>query len=729
MLQVNKNKKFLFFIILFIIIITNINNINNNISKLTTQGESSIQSLNNINTASDQTNYSLSKINQYDDQLGAMNDVEIKGNFAYVAVQWGGLVIFDISDLENPFIIGSYYDPINTSSVSTNELTFGVFVKDDVAFVADGRNGLLILNVSNPENPIKITHFDALGYWDVYIDVCVANNYAYILSSSDSLSILNISIIDQPYKISDIEYIGSQFTNVQIKNDLVYLDGVSLSKIVNVSNPLNPELLLSLNNTQIFALQEDYLFTVDYYNNLIIYDASSLPLLTVITNYSLTINGSAKYLCVNEEYAYIGSTEEIIVVDIQELINPQEISKISQLNWFYQEDFIWITRRLVTFNEPNKRDILLFIDYQRGLFIHKTSNIPGNTLLSFYDGGMRAELVRVKGKFLYVASRVEFPYYPARLDIFALKDDSLIRKGTYYTDFNINDLIIGDDIALLVSAISVEIVDISDPKNPTKITNYNYPVPTFVWNLYYDPQQELIYLCCDIEGLVILDASNLQNLTVLSVVKDFQGYGYRAYDVYVSNGVAFVADVQMFGGFGIIDVSDPSNPIIITYAPLNRGIMGIYTKDGFAYLTSSTRVLEIFNVTILTEPVKIGEYDENEHGDSNGHFFLLGDIYFVARMQSFTLVNVSNPVAPQEVTTINRPLSAFYLDVFVANSLLFIASAWDGLEIWQLPINSQSKMIEILFYIIFSVYIFVFFFVIILVFNKNKKEGVYKVKY
>ena len=721
MFQDNRNKKLTFFVILLLIIVNAyLNNINTKISTLAVNKEPNAKPFDNINIASEQANYSLSKIYQFDDQLGAMNDIVIQSNFAYVAVRWGGLVIFDISDLNNPVIIGSYYEPVNTTSVSDSVLTSGIFIKDDVAFIADGENGLLIVNVSNPYIPTKIGNYREESEWKHCYHIFVENNYAY-LGTGLYLIILDVSNLTSPEKIFEKEYFGIK--DLQVENEILVLTFSSSSIIIDASNPLNLTVITTLSDTIACEIRNRYLFTVKKPNSLIIFNITTLPILSVIANFSISINGVAKYLCANDKYTYVGSTEEIIILDIQEITAPQNISKISDLNWFYEEDSIWIKRKLATLNDIGKNDILLFIDYQRGLFIHKTSNAPGNTLLSYYDGGMRAELVRVKGKFLYIASRAEFPYYPARLEIFAIKRDSLIRKGTYYTDFNINDLVIGDGVAFLIAAGGVEVVDISDSKNPTKVSHYYYPEPTFVWNLYYDPQHEIIYLCCDIEGLVILDASNLQNLTVLSVVKDFHGYSYRAYDIYVSNDVAFVSDVQTFGGFGIIDVSDPSNSTVITYVPLNRAITGIYVKEDLVYLTSSARVLEIFNVTILSEPVKIGEYDENEHGDSNGHFFLLGDIYFVARRQSFTLVNVSNPVAPQEVITINRPLSAFYIDVFVANSLLYVASAWDGIEVWQLPIIPHSITIsEILLYTIFSVFIFAMFFTVILVINRKKIE-------
>ena len=146
-------------------------------------------------TITNQTAFTISQKMLFDDRLGPMNDIMIQNNLAFVAVSWGGLVIFDITDLSNPMLLGSYYEALNTTSVSDSELTSGVFVRDEIAFVADGANGMLVINVSNPNTPFKIGHYkDGESYYNVFIK----NNYAYLLRGSDTLVILNITNLSFP---------------------------------------------------------------------------------------------------------------------------------------------------------------------------------------------------------------------------------------------------------------------------------------------------------------------------------------------------------------------------------------------------------------------------------------------------------------------------------------------------------------------------------------------------
>lgn len=132
---------------------------------------------------------------------GFAKNIEIKGDKAYVAVDWKytvlknntvpignpGVYVVDINDPENPFI--EKVININNSGVEKfkifNNLGFAalgeegfaiidlnngkilsmintpgntkdLYVKDNYLYVADGKNGLMIFNIQNPENPIYV---------------------------------------------------------------------------------------------------------------------------------------------------------------------------------------------------------------------------------------------------------------------------------------------------------------------------------------------------------------------------------------------------------------------------------------------------------------------------------------------------------------------------------------------------------------------------------------------
>lgn len=672
-----------------------------------------------------QTAFTISQKMLFDDRLGPMNDIVIQNNMAFVAVSWGGLVIFDITDLSNPTFLGSYYEPLNTTSASDSELTSGVFVRDEIAFVADGANGLLIINISNPNTPFKIGHYKD---GELYQNVFVKNNYAYLIHGSDTLVILNVTNLSSPEFLSENRYKGSQFNDISAKNDFVFLWGYSGSFMINISNAINPIVMFTLNSTTACAIQDSYLLTAKKPNRLVIYNLSSPVALSVIANYSVPIMGEVKYLCSNDEFAYIGSNEEIVVVNIEEITNPVEYSKITSLKWLPDSAIVWIKRKLVTFNEQNKKDILLFTDYQQGLFIHNITKPVESSLIGHYDCGMRVERVEVKGNYVYVSSRPELPYFPARFEIYSYTDNTMHKVGIYTTNSSISDFIVIDGFAFLASSSGVEVVDLSNPTSPINIGVYEYTVNPFpCWNLFYEEERALLYLCCDSDGLVIVDVSNVHLLKFVSQIETIAGYPFRAYDVFVTQGNAYVTDCDVFGGFGIINVTDPWTPNALSYKPLNEAILGIQVQDQLAYLTARYPLLQIFNITDSANPEKVSELD-TANGDSTGNFFIENGFYFAPLRHNLTIVDIRNATNPSEIFYIEHSPSAFYMDAFIEDSLLYLACAWGGLEIWQLPTTNQPNIVLmiILYTIVFCLGSSIIAITILTLNKKKQRKGTIK---
>ena len=76
--------------------------------------------------------------------------------FAVVLNTGGALSIVDISDPSSPDRVGSYY----SAGVWSND----VAVVGELALVAEGLNGILVLDISNPTKPTAITRFRRLSF-------------------------------------------------------------------------------------------------------------------------------------------------------------------------------------------------------------------------------------------------------------------------------------------------------------------------------------------------------------------------------------------------------------------------------------------------------------------------------------------------------------------------------------------------------------------------------------
>ena len=109
------------------------------------------------------------------DTAGHADGITVSGNYAYVADGRNGLVIVDVSNPKAPVFAGCY---------DTEGDAHGVFVSGNYAYVADGRNGLVIVDVSNKEAPVLVEYYDTEG--DAY-GLFVSGDYAYVADGGNGL--------------------------------------------------------------------------------------------------------------------------------------------------------------------------------------------------------------------------------------------------------------------------------------------------------------------------------------------------------------------------------------------------------------------------------------------------------------------------------------------------------------------------------------------------------------
>ncbi|MHA2053093.1 MAG: LVIVD repeat-containing protein, partial [Candidatus Hodarchaeales archaeon] len=110
---------------------------------------------------------------------GDAYDVDVINDYAYIADGSNGLVIIDISTPSNPQVIGQ----IGT----TNAL--GVFINGSSAYIADGQDGLAIIDISNPQNPSIVGRYTTSG---VTQNVFVKGKYAILADSNVGVDIVDV---------------------------------------------------------------------------------------------------------------------------------------------------------------------------------------------------------------------------------------------------------------------------------------------------------------------------------------------------------------------------------------------------------------------------------------------------------------------------------------------------------------------------------------------------------
>jgi hypothetical protein len=122
--------------------------------------------------------------------------VAVSGSTAYVADGRGGLRVVDVSDPANPTEVGAYDTPGRAG---------GVAVSGSTAYVADGDGGLRVVDVSDPANPTEVGAYYTPGRAG---GVAVASSdpeghtYAYVADEYGGLLILRYTGGETTHSIS-----------------------------------------------------------------------------------------------------------------------------------------------------------------------------------------------------------------------------------------------------------------------------------------------------------------------------------------------------------------------------------------------------------------------------------------------------------------------------------------------------------------------------------------------
>ncbi|MBN1894736.1 choice-of-anchor D domain-containing protein, partial [bacterium] len=160
--------------------------------------------------------------------------VWVNANFAYVTCGTDGLVShIDITNPAAPSI--PLYSPLNTEGTA-----FSVIVSNDTAYVADGANGHLVVDVGIAAPPSILRRFSASG---ITRDVDLSGNYAYTATGESGLKIFNTAVAslseDPLEEIGSCDTPGEAFSVRKSGNYAYVADGSKGLAVLNVSNPFS----------------------------------------------------------------------------------------------------------------------------------------------------------------------------------------------------------------------------------------------------------------------------------------------------------------------------------------------------------------------------------------------------------------------------------------------------------------------------------------------------------
>ena len=155
------------------------------------------------------------------------------GDLLYVANGQAGIAVFDITDLTNAQRLGVFDTDGNARHIEVLETTAGT-----TAFVADGGNGFVVLDVNNPAHIVMLDHVDTVGHSVRHL--LSRDEFLFVSEGSGGISTYDIS---DPRAITKLDRITKELTNAfwMIPNgDLMYVADLAKGiEIIDISVPAN----------------------------------------------------------------------------------------------------------------------------------------------------------------------------------------------------------------------------------------------------------------------------------------------------------------------------------------------------------------------------------------------------------------------------------------------------------------------------------------------------------
>ncbi len=283
------------------------------------------------------------------EELGGPSDsIKVVDDVAYVAEREGGIEVLNVSDTSEIIEITTYDD--NISSFQDIE------IKDNYLFSAAGKSGLVVFNISNVNDGIYPIAF-LPGLANTTNFLTLSNNLVILETNRDGFSIIDVSNVVQPVIQANVS-VDYELKNIVVKDTIAYAVGYSLGIIVfNISDPTVPQIIRTYSDfpglgtlrVQDISVVNDIAY-VALGSKMALFNVSNPADISLISEMD---NIEANGVEVSGDYAYVTVFDTVnliygvVVVDISNTTNLIELGSFTTSLYFNQDVFIDESRNLI----------------------------------------------------------------------------------------------------------------------------------------------------------------------------------------------------------------------------------------------------------------------------------------------------------------------------------------------------------------------------------------------
>lgn len=259
---------------------------------------------------------------------GYSRDLDIKGNFAYVANDQGGMQIVDIRDFSAPRVVGNYFSQVNVQ---------GIAVRDSFAYLAlaagpPNNGGLVIVNVSDETNPVFVSQDNWFYAYNVTAPAMPADtDTQYVFIAGRYWFIVEDVTWPQYPSYARRFATPGNVRDLEVVDSLVYLAAEQVGLLIyNLKHPDSTVLVGEIDtpsNARSVYVADGYAYIADGNDGLVIVDARDPANPLIAGQYDTP--GYAQGIFVHNNLAYVADgSEGLQVIDVSDPASPKRYGSL-----------------------------------------------------------------------------------------------------------------------------------------------------------------------------------------------------------------------------------------------------------------------------------------------------------------------------------------------------------------------------------------------------------------
>jgi len=186
-----------------------------------------------------------------------------------------------------------------------------------------------------------------------------------------------------------------------------------------------------------------------------------------------------------------------------------------------------------------------------------------------------------------------------------------------------------------------------------------------------------------VSPISVLEGTAITNNLNIAKIGEIQTGGSPV-DYQIVNDLIYIADHL---GLFIYNVSDPTNPLLVSHCSDLGSSHGIVVTSPYAFIADLDYGLEVYNVT---NPLSTNEIATYYYGEGATELAISDSTCFLLTNTKFISLNITNPLSVSKLDEYNIS-GLFGLDFFITDSYAFVPKWPTGLQVLDIsdPLNIQ----------------------------------------